>query len=281
MKKITLLLSLFISTISFSQSYHGIYVENATYDGPVTIENTFDRNSIHDPGPEGEMTNSTGSEGTNHIKLLIYDEGHPSDAFFMSQYEATPGVDLSAFSSGYYNISIKTNFPDAFYIRFQSGGDRQRITLDPTTQTYGHNNDEQWHTLSIPFVDFELFQGVVSFAAVDRPLVFRSITDPDLTQGYYIEFDGVFLSTTEVLNVESLEKAGISMYPNPASNEFNIKSLNIIDNVSIYSVFGQKVLNISPKSSLSKIDISSFKNGLYLVEIESNGKKLATKIIKR
>jgi len=271
MKKITLLLSIFISTLGFSQSYHGIYVENTLYGGSTSIASSYLYNST-----ETLITNSSGTEGANHRKIDIL-----ASDWYMAEYTWST-VNLSAFTNGHYNISIKTDLTDAFYIRFQSGANRIRITLNASTGTYGLAADGQWHTLSIPFGDFEVFGGTAAadaFTAVDKPIIIRSISNA--SGASIIEYDGVFLSTTNILSVDSLEKAGGSMYPNPASNEFNIKSLNTIDDITMYSMLGQKVLNMSPKSTFSKVDVSSLNSGLYVVEITSNGKTLATRFIKK
>jgi len=280
MKKITLLLfTLLISSVSFSQDYYGIYVEDTNYGGPTSINNGFLRNVT-----ETLISTSSGSEGTNHRRLDITSVANTnSETFVMAQYDWA-AVNLSAYSSGYFNISMKTNFPDAFYVRFQSGANRIRVTLNPSTGTYGLNNDEKWYTLSIPFSDFEVFGGTAAadaFTAVDRPFIIRSISDPDLTQGYYIEYDGVFLSKSEVLSVDKLEKENVSLYPNPAENNFNIKTINAIDNLSVFNVLGQKVFTVSPKTNSYNVDMSSFKSGIYLVKITSEGKELTSKLIKK
>ena len=276
MKKITFLITLLISTIGFSQSYYSVYIEdtNNDYGGAASISQCYLYNATETP-----TTNGTAFEGTTHRNLAI-----GANDWYMAEYCQT-AVDLSAYSSGYFNFALRADSSIEFYLRIYSdtGGaassGRIRLLFNPASYPYGFAADGNWHFMSIPVSDFTTYQGTFDWSVVSRPFLIRSNgTNPTATIN--IDFDSVFYSTSEVLSAESLEKQGISMYPNPASNQFNIKSLNTIDNITLYSMLGQKVLNVSPKSHVSKLDISSLKTGLYVVEISSNGKKLTSRLVK-
>ena len=79
------------------------------------------------------------------------------------------------------------------------------------------------------------------------------------------------------LSTSKFNKASIKIYPNPASHLVNIQSNKNIDNVSLYSILGQKVLSINPNSSVTNFDISQFKSGLYFIHITQNNNQVSIK----
>ncbi|MCL2167575.1 MAG: T9SS type A sorting domain-containing protein [Lentimicrobiaceae bacterium] len=81
-----------------------------------------------------------------------------------------------------------------------------------------------------------------------------------------------------------IEKFGVSsgfaLYPNPFTNEINIRNPNIVKNVEITNIVGQKVKDavFNGKS----INTSNFNSGVYFVVIESiTGEKFVHKIVKK
>ena len=73
----------------------------------------------------------------------------------------------------------------------------------------------------------------------------------------------------------------ILIYPNPVKGELNIKTQgNIIDKIaSIFDVNGKRVINL--KLSTQTIDVSSLQNGIYFLRLESNGRSITQKFIKK
>ncbi len=58
----------------------------------------------------------------------------------------------------------------------------------------------------------------------------------------------------------------LRIFPNPARQELNISvEGSTIDEVSFYSITGQRILHVGPESSI--IDISRLKAGMYIVEV--------------
>ena len=70
-----------------------------------------------------------------------------------------------------------------------------------------------------------------------------------------------------------------SIYPNPAKEKLFISSNNgmSIDEIIIYNQIGQKVLQEAKVSDA--MDISMLKQGVYVIELMSNGLKMRTKLI--
>jgi hypothetical protein len=85
--------------------------------------------------------------------------------------------------------------------------------------------------------------------------------------------------TTSVKEILNDEKSSINIYPNPAKDNFEISSLEIINSISIYDAVGIKFLEKSINSSKASINISSLSNGMYIVIIEyQNGTSISKKL---
>lgn len=87
------------------------------------------------------------------------------------------------------------------------------------------------------------------------------------------------LSSNEFSIVDS-----ISIYPNPVtSGTLNIKTgYNLyVNNVKIYSVLGKLITNIefSTYNSTNQIDVSEFRNGVYLITLTTNKGSINKKLI--
>tara|TARA_R110002051_G_scaffold319681_1_gene404000 strand:+ start:81 stop:731 length:651 start_codon:yes stop_codon:yes gene_type:complete len=86
-----------------------------------------------------------------------------------------------------------------------------------------------------------------------------------------------YVSTLSVAAV-SLSKNSIKLYPNPAIDVVNIKTNQTIENVSVFNVNGQKVLEIANQS---QINISNLPIGMYFLNINTNQSNQTIKILKQ
>lgn len=85
---------------------------------------------------------------------------------------------------------------------------------------------------------------------------------------------------TPILATDDFKKNVFSLYPNPTKGVLNFYCENeTLESVSIFSVTGTKVLQLSIDSSNS-INLSSLNKGLYFVEITYSEVKEVNKIIK-
>ena len=81
------------------------------------------------------------------------------------------------------------------------------------------------------------------------------------------------------LATNDFSKGLTSIYPNPVSETLFISSENIpIQQMSIYSLSGKKVMEVSENTG--SIDVSSLSEGMYFLEIFSEGGKSVKKFIK-
>ncbi len=73
--------------------------------------------------------------------------------------------------------------------------------------------------------------------------------------------------------------SNIAIYPNPAKNFLNISisDKQKIEKLTIYNLIGQKILDT--KLINNTIDLIDFPNGMYLLEVEINHKKIRRKLL--
>ena len=78
----------------------------------------------------------------------------------------------------------------------------------------------------------------------------------------------------------SLEEAGITIYPNPASNKVTITSSKDFRTVNVYTLLSELVLEKKTKRCKElELDISSLPNGMYLVNVD--GKYMRKMVVER
>lgn len=119
---------------------------------------------------------------------------------------------------------------------------------------------------------------------------------PSLTLGSWIENNadttgacgGTLTSSNSILtgdvqdttlsNNEFSINKGIIVYPNPTNGLLNIKSSNVINEVTIWSIQGQKVLGFG---NVNIIDVSGLQSGLYITRIQTENGLQISNFIKK
>ncbi|MCZ8196338.1 MAG: PQQ-dependent sugar dehydrogenase [Flavobacterium sp.] len=106
----------------------------------------------------------------------------------------------------------------------------------------------------------------------------------DLNGELYISKGNAILKVvdTSVLSSSSFEKAGYSIFPNPANNEFFIKNSNGFSNlkVTVFDISGKMLLSQSIENESNKIATSALSSGMYLVKLEDkSGAFYTTKLV--
>jgi len=99
-------------------------------------------------------------------------------------------------------------------------------------------------------------------------------TDP---MGYGIFNFGNSLTTAQLTTANNNVKSAVSIYPNPVSTTFTIKSADKIIAVELYNSLGQKVLNFANNS----YNMEKFPAGLYFVKIKTSKGESIEKLIKK
>jgi hypothetical protein len=72
------------------------------------------------------------------------------------------------------------------------------------------------------------------------------------------------------VGLDEIDNLSISIYPNPTSNQFTIKSNNAIRSIRILNLLGELIIApINVNNNYYSIDISKESSGIYLVEIQT------------
>jgi hypothetical protein len=123
-------------------------------------------------------TTTSAAEGTTSMLIT---PGPQSWGWGMAMAYTKHADDLSAFStSGYLNFSIKTTYPGAILVGFQTGNavdlTLYNVFLPLASGSYGYLNDGAWHDVKIPLSDLKLWGSMGS----GMPL--PALSKLDLTQ---------------------------------------------------------------------------------------------------
>jgi hypothetical protein len=142
-----------------------------------------------------------------------------------------------------------------------------------------------------------------SFGFANPAITLSGTGFPDLDGNYWVTMDGTNLVWVEKTGAYTIyfstsaadpcgNKSGqiamslantdtqIRMYPNPAENSVKISGLENIVKVEIANIMGQINYTINNPSNDLIIDLSKFKNGIYLVNYQLiSGKSVMQKLI--
>ncbi|WP_297333649.1 T9SS type A sorting domain-containing protein [Flavobacterium sp.] len=108
------------------------------------------------------------------------------------------------------------------------------------------------------------------------------------TQTLYVtqEIDGCesapFAVTIEVvLSTESFDSAAFRYHPNPVKDVLTLNYSNAIENVVVYNLLGQSVLERSGSSNAMQLDMAQLSAGTYIVKVTSQGAVKTIKVAKQ
>lgn len=116
----------------------------------------------------------------------------------------------------------------------------------------------------------------------------QTATDGTFTNRY-IRVDGdksvnfVWNAPQQTLSTSDEIKQNItlSVYPNPSTSSWNIKTNNqTIDSVEVFDILGKQVIALSPNASEVSVEASGLNDGIYLAKITSNNNIKTVKLVK-
>ena len=102
----------------------------------------------------------------------------------------------------------------------------------------------------------------------------------DTIQGYLNPRIYVALGLGGSTNISDVFNSSTKLYPNPCNNSLNIVNYaSEIDNITIFNLNGQEVLNKDFSTNLIKINTSKLEKGLYIVDVKSNNISIKRKLV--
>lgn len=249
----------------FSDAYAPIATLNyAGVDGQPSNDNTF--NTSWCP-----MNTSLLQVAGNNTNVVT---GSPCEgvSFLAGRFNATTFT--------HFHMDIYTDSPTldkSFNVKFSNWnngtGEANAIEFSVTNANFLTNpNPGTWISLDIPFSNFSIAGG----GSANRNDLVQFIISTNLGTVYY---DNLYVHKN-TLGVSSFEAANIKMYPNPASTSFTIEAQSSVENVSVYNMLGQEVINSTPNNQQAIIDISTLKTGVYIVKASINGVISSSRLVK-
>ena len=255
MKKITLLITLMISSLGFSQISLPITFTNANQlmstDGGTTSS------LVPDP-----------SDAANQVMQMI----GGIDTWDNAQIILSPAVDLSndaantiTFRINPIGISGKRDH----LLKFELASNKDiNGAVDFSTM------DSGWQTITANFP--------AGLGSYDKMVLF---TDGgnwyndyiNINTGTYLVDDIKFATS---LSIAKFDKSNIKMYPNPTKNTLTIEANSTIQKISVYNILGQEVMAMSPKNNSATLQTSALQKGVYMLKTDLNGNIYTSKIIK-
>lgn len=94
-----------------------------------------------------------------------------------------------------------------------------------------------------------------------------------------LTFNLIIDATT--MGVEDAELTKTTVFPNPMNNEINFNSKNIIQEIRIYNMTGQELINTKANTNTIKLDVSKLPSGIYVATIKTDKGVETQKLIKK
>ncbi len=162
-----------------------------------------------------------------------------------------------------YNATVDANL--TIYGNLQGSPIQKWLTVSPMSGTL---TPAQVQTMNLTFNTLGL--------PVGNYLSVVEIGSNDPAQ----EWSQVNVHLTVATNIDDINSnIGIMTYPNPTTNNINIKSDANIDVVSIYGLNGQLIKTVQVNSTTTVIEVSNLAKGNYVLDIKSGNNTIKRNVV--
>ncbi len=234
------------------------------------------------PKPYGWSIEDANGDGTSwtYTKMIVdelgYDEeaGHNDSAAFMysfNQYSAANDYLYSScieFEAGQeYQLSFWTKVRRSFLpekLEVFIGSEPNKNAMNQSIINLDNITNTNYEETS---VSFEVPQSGVYY------LGFKAYSDADM---FALLLDDVSLS--KIVSVENLSEKNFEIYPNPTTGKVYIEDAEGAE-VTIYNMVGEIVYRQSKTPVKATLDLSSYPNGSYLIQLVKDQRISTQKIV--
>ena len=244
---------------------------------------------------DGQVSDEQANSGTQSLKIFGTLAGGPMDIYLPiglddTAYEVSYNIYVPSGSSAYMNVQeeLTPGVTWAFDMVFSGNGSIQ-LSIDQVDIAFGSYTQDEWTSISLRMDPInaraEVFIGgeyIANFAfdGIIGGVNFFGFGDGNSAGLYYID-DVVVVATDDVVNgIAEVSNLDVAFGPNPANDYINI-SCNVVNGVvRIMALNGQVVKEIASSNLISgqRIDLD-LDNGIYLVEVSSNGNHTMRKLV--
>lgn len=262
-------------------------------DFDIYSDSEFSNGALHSPHPyPSPNENNTEFNFITILKQPIVLQSRAS-MNFDEVVLVEPGVDLSEFGDDdFWDYAIVEGSRDSgkTWLPLNDGYDSRDD--DIWLENFMENIDDDQLSTAIGksdwFVNREInLLKTGNFSVGDTIIIrFRLFSDP-FANGWGWVIDNLRIQVPVSSPETKLSANKINLYPNPFTNELNLR-LELNNNaeeiqIEFYNMYGQKVKSLQFNNIIGrvteKIEINDLPEGLYLVSISENGQQLSTKKI--
>ena len=80
----------------------------------------------------------------------------------------------------------------------------------------------------------------------------------------------ITITNDSVLNTDGFNSSEVKLYPNPTNDILSVESKITIENIALYNLLGQKVLEKPTNSKIIQMSISRLSSGSYFLKLKMN-----------
>jgi len=172
-----------------------------------------------------------------------------------------------------------TNVSTSQFVHFQYWtSDATQFYLDIISQ--GTPNTEAFYTIG---VDEPIVYNV--WTSVTIPISHFTAQSFDVNNWFQYKFDVpsnlfpgtvyidnvYFSNSTPTLSISNIEISGYKVFPNPATDRLTIMADDNIENIQVYNLLGQQLININSVNNRATLNISKLNQGIYVVRTTVDG----------
>jgi hypothetical protein len=261
MKKITLILTTFVSIVSFSQ-------QKST--GTISLSNSVPMTA-----------NFTLDNATSQVTLVLTG---PSDRWFGLGIGIVSGFGMDAGDAVVFTTTTTPNLTDRNFI----GGVNPPLDTTQNWTTVSNTVTGTVRTLTLTRAlttgdsnDFPLPYATtnsLSFGGVRATNATMSVGSHggSASAGYAVNIPLV------TLGVEDFTLKATQIYPNPSKGIFTVQSKTTLDKISVYSQTGVLVKSIevlTNSSEMIEVSLQGLQTGVYLLELQNTTEKSWKKVV--
>lgn len=140
---------------------------------------------------------------------------------------------------------------------------------------------EEWVSLQIPlndFADADLVTDPNNLLTVRNSI--QQLIISGLPVGQVTAYvDNVYFSKEPLSSVQ-FDSANFTYYPNPVSNKLRIDSRNVVEQVEVFNMLGQRVISQRFNQTNPVLDAAHLEAGVYLMKVSIDGTDKTFQIIK-
>lgn len=170
-------------------------------------------------------------------------------------YLISPKIEIGTFSRIFWDAkSVDASYPDSYVVLLSTTDSLATSFTDTLKVVSGET--PYWSKHSVNLSD-------AGFANQAVYIAIKNVT----VDGFILMVDNVKVLGSEFAGIEDERKEDlVKIYPNPTQDFLKIQCESTLINVQVFALDGRLIINTKD----SEIDMSSFDNGIYIIQIETN-----------